>query len=77
MIELKEKAPDLMRLSYLATRPPALIPNRTEFLRFWLLTSPLQGKHFHTLQLILRVETRISNAQTRFINEATIPFLLQ
>ena len=44
MIELKEKAPDLMCLSYVATRPPALIPNRTEFLRFWLLTSILLFK---------------------------------
>ena len=74
MIELKKKrkAPDLMRLCYVAARPPALIPKKTKpelkILRFRVPTSRLLFEtKFSTLMAYSPCPKREYNTQTRFI----------
>ena len=57
MIEPNEKAPDLMRLCYVAAWPPALILNKTNSqISGVYFETHLEDKHFHTLSVIFLVE---------------------
>ena len=77
MIELNEKAPDLIRLCYVSAWPPN--KQTKQVLRFRVSTSRLLYKtkistHYN---LFSWSKTGILNAQTWFINKEKIPFVLQ
>ena len=57
MIEPNEKAPDLMRLCYVAAWPPALILNKTNSqISGVYFETHLEDKNFHKLSVIFLVE---------------------